>query len=205
MTGFWALYSDDKFKKIKSIEDEFKHYKIYFRLENAHLIFINVRKFGKFRIMDLDEINLRPSIAKLGPDILETPFNTAEFIKRLRRRKKEIGKALLDSSIVAGCGNIYKSEALFRAGINPFRTCDSLKNNEMKIIAEKLSEVALEALANKGSTLKDFKHVDGYSGLMQNRFKVYDRADKECTACNSRIIAEKQGDRTSFYCAKCQN
>lgn len=204
MTGVWHLYSEKLWKK-KKLKD-FKHYKVYFKLDNNnHLLFINVRKFGKFRIMDLQSIMERKSIAKLGPDILELPFNLEKFKINISRRKKEIGRALLDYTVVSGCGNIYKSESLFRAGINPFRICSDLSDNEINILAEKVSEVAQEALSNKGSTLKDFTHVDGYQGLMQNKFFVYGKKDENCEKCDSKIISEKQGDRTTFYCNNCQN
>ena len=203
MTGVWHLYSKNKWKE-KKLAD-FKHFKVYFEFDdNTHLLFINVRKFGKFRILELKTILSRNSIANLGPDILELPFDLDRFRDIISRRKKEIGKALLDYTIVAGCGNIYKSETLFRAKINPFRSCSELSREEITLLGEKLSEVAQEALMNKGSTLKDFTHVDGYQGLMQNKFFVYDKKDENCILCEKSIIAMKQGDRTTFYCDHCQ-
>lgn len=206
MTGVWHLYSEKVFRTFEPLEKEFKHLKVYFKLDgDLHLIFVNIRKFGRFLVENYQNILSNPSISQLGPDILDESFDFEEFEKRIAYRKVAVGKALLNSAVVAGCGNIYKCEALFRAKIDPFRTCNQLSTTEIKRLGSKLHEVGLEALKNKGSTLKDFKHVDGYSGLMQNSFQVYGRKDDLCFICNSKIQAEKQGDRTTFFCANCQN
>jgi formamidopyrimidine-DNA glycosylase len=148
------------------------------------------------------------SIANLGPDILEIPFEVDLFINRVRgkhnNRKVEIGKALLNPQIVAGCGNIYKSEALFLAGINPFKSVEKISDSKLKKLGHALSEVGQLALQNKGTTFRDYTHVDGYSGLMQNELKIYGRRGEMCLNCDTEISAAKQGDRTTYWCEYCQ-
>ncbi|MCY3414664.1 MAG: bifunctional DNA-formamidopyrimidine glycosylase/DNA-(apurinic or apyrimidinic site) lyase [Candidatus Heimdallarchaeota archaeon] len=206
MSGIWYILSSFSVDELG--QGEYKHFKLYFRLvlknDILHLIFVNTRKFGTFHIKQLDDILKQKSIASLGPDILDQPFKIDEFLLRFKGRKKEIGKALLDSSIISGCGNIYKCESLFRAGINPFTPSNKIPEKSLRLLAIKLSDVAHEAMRHKGSTLRDFKNVDGYAGLMQNTFQVYDRKDLPCIECAEPILAEKQGDRTSYYCPKCQ-
>ncbi len=204
MTGAWYLFDNVQWKKIDDPFKTYKHYKLYFQFDNMHLIFVNIRTFGRFELMDLKKLQSVSSINNLGPDILDDQFNTDEFIKRIKRRKSEIGKLLLDSKIVSGCGNIYKNESLFRAGINPFTPAYQLTINELSLLAVKLSEVGKEALINKGSTLQDYRNVDGYSGLMQNKFRVYGREGKPCFVCGNKIRSTKQGGRTTFWCPYCQ-
>ncbi|MFV2016303.1 MAG: hypothetical protein ACC656_12795, partial [Candidatus Heimdallarchaeota archaeon] len=167
------------------------------------------RTFGQFKMYDPKLIREVNSIATLGPDILELPFQTDLFIEKMRGKHKnrtvEIGKALLNPKIIAGCGNIYKSEALFLAKINPFKTVDLVSDKEMSNLGDALSKIGQLALKNKGTTLRDYTHVDGYSGLMQNELKIYGRKNENCLNCKSIVNTSKQGDRTTYWCSNCQN
>jgi formamidopyrimidine-DNA glycosylase len=210
MTGVWYHYSHEVWDQYDDPYDEYPHWKVHMQLDDSsHLLFVNVRTFGKFEVMNPEQLEEYPAIARLGPDILDDPFDTDEFIMRIRGknskpRTKEIGKCLLDYDIIAGCGNIYKSEALFRARINPFLPANEAKEYQLRQLGKYLSEVAHEAMKFKGSTLRDYRHVDGYSGLMQNNFRVYAREGEACLVCDAQIRAEKQGGRTSFWCPECQ-
>ena len=211
MTGVWHYYSDDIWKNTIQSLDNLPHWKVYFQLsDNSHLIFVNIRTFGRFEICSIDTINHHSSINNLGPDILEDVFDSSLFINRVRGNTKkpktrEIGKALLDSKIVSGCGNIYKNEALFLSNINPFTPSNLLSDKQLSTLAKNLHLVGHKALKFKGSTLRDYKHVDGYSGLMQNEFLVYDRQGETCNTCKSKILKSTQGDRASYWCINCQN
>ncbi|MCE7734494.1 MAG: bifunctional DNA-formamidopyrimidine glycosylase/DNA-(apurinic or apyrimidinic site) lyase [Candidatus Heimdallarchaeota archaeon] len=209
MTGAWHLYSADTWNSFDSPFEQFKHYKLYFYFTNGyHLLFSDVRTFGQFKMYDPNLIREVKSISTLGPDILELPFQNDLFIKKMRgkhnNRTIEIGKALLNPKIVAGCGNIYKSEALFLAKINPFKTVNLVSDEELSKLGDALSKVGQLALKNKGTTLRDYTHVDGYSGLMQNELLIYGRKEGNCSICNSLITAAKQGDRTTYWCTNCQ-
>ena len=158
--------------------------------------------------MSLNEVENHPSLKNLGPDILDEPFDAKSFLVRVRGEKririKAIGKLLLDSSIIAGCGNIYKSEALHRALIHPDTPANLLTDKQIITLGEKISQVGQEALTSKGSTISDFLQVNGVSGLMQNNFRVYGRDGQACTTCRSEIKRTKQDGRSSFWCPTCQ-
>lgn len=210
MSGVWYLYSEEVWQKFKDPFSKYKHWKVYFKLSgNMHLLFVNVRTFGRFVVYSPGDIENHPAIRSLGPDILADNFDTDEFISRMRgkssrRRTKDVGKCLLDYTIVAGCGNIYKNEALFHSRIHPMTPANELSDAQLRILGENLSKVAKKALKFKGSTLQDFKHVDGYNGLMQDKFTVYDREGENCKNCDTKIVKGKQGDRSSFWCPNCQ-
>lgn len=203
MTGIWRIYSSD------SEVQRAKHLKIIFFTDTNQFHFIDVRTFGYFRIVEsIEVVNSIPYVKNLGPDILDENFNTELFSQRIRgvgrKRSKEIGRILLESNVVSGCGNIYKSESLFRAGIHPSRGANTLSDEEISKLATELCAVGREALKSGGSTLRDFANVDGYDGLMQNKFKVYGRAGKPCSKCGSEVESFKQGGRRTFFCPECQ-
>lgn len=209
MTGSWHFFSNKNWKKITKPFEKYKHYKIYFHFSDGdHLLFNDPRTFGQFTYFESDQIYHHKAIANLGPDILELPFDNQDFIKRTRgkhnNRKVEIGKALLNPSIVAGCGNIYKSEALFKARINPFTNVNLISDTKLRKLGASLSEVGQLAIKNKGTTLRDYAQVDGYSGLMQNKLEIYGREGECCNNCSKTILASRQGDRTTFWCKSCQ-
>jgi formamidopyrimidine-DNA glycosylase len=209
MTGVWYLFSDRVWKKIENPFEEFKHYKLYFIIAPSHhLLFSDVRTFGRFQLFSKTEIQAHPSIANLGPDILDQPFNSKEFLKRVRGvgrpRTAQIGKLLLDYNVVAGCGNIYKSEALYRAKVHPMTATNLLQDEQIKEIGKQLSIVGHEAVKSKGTSIQNYRYLNGYKGLMQNKLKVYGLAGSPCAECGETIVAGKQGDRTSFWCPTCQ-
>ncbi len=210
MTGVWYHYSDQVWNEFDVPFEEYPHWKVYFGLDdNTHLLFVNTRTFGRFEMFTPEEIEEHKSIRTLGPDILDDEFDTDEFVKRMlgrgKSRIKEVGKCLLDYTIVAGCGNIYKSESLFLAKINPFTPANQLSENQLRELAKRLTEVGKKALRFQGSSLRDYRMVDGYSGLMQNEFNAYDRAGDPCSVCTTPILKATQGDRSSFWCPSCQD
>lgn len=210
MTGVWHYYSDKQWESFDQPLGIFKHYKLYFRLnDNTHLLFVDVRTFGRFETLSLKELEEHKAISNLGPDILDSNFDFQNFLTRARgkfnSRKMEIGKLLLNPKVVSGCGNIYKSEALFLAKINPLSPVDLIPDNKMIELGKCLLTVGLKALKRGGSSIRDYEHLDGYRGLMQNEFMVYDLADEPCSVCSTIISSGKQGDRTSFWCGHCQD
>lgn len=209
MTGSWHFFSNENWKKINKPFGKYKHFKMYFQFTDGdHLLFNDPRTFGQFTYFDSNEIFNHKAIDNLGPDILQLPFDYQQFIIRIRGknnlRKIEIGKALLNPKIVAGCGNIYKSEALFKSGINPFTNVNLISDAKLRKLGKSLSEVGQLAIKNKGTTLRDYTQVDGYSGLMQNKLEIYGREGEDCNTCKKSILASRQGDRTTFWCKTCQ-
>lgn len=216
MTGLWRIYSKEEWSQLElsfsktSLRKFHKHLKIAFLTKDEIVVFEDVRTFGRFEMFDDENVLFsHKSIADLGPDILDLEFDVDDFIKRIRGkgktpRRKEIGKVLLDYNVVSGCGNIYKSEALYLSKIHPLTPANQISDINLSVLAANLCKVAQKALANKGSTLRDYNTVDGYNGLMQNEFEVYGRTNEPCTRCETLIEQVRQGDRTSYFCPKCQ-
>jgi formamidopyrimidine-DNA glycosylase len=195
MTGIWHMQ--------ETLENLPPHAKVAVQLGTEAIVFVDPRTFGRYELLKEGTAKLLPIIAKQGPDIVRG-FDAALLAKQLKHRRGEIGRVLLDSKVVAGCGNIYKSESLYRAGIHPQRSADSLSAQECLRLAEALQAVAAEALERGGSSIRDFRNIKGYAGLMQNSFGVYNRKGLPCRLCRSLILSIKQGDRSSFFCEQCQ-
>jgi formamidopyrimidine-DNA glycosylase len=140
----------------------------------------------------------------MGPEPLAPEFTGRELAARLKGRRAPIKTALCDQRIVAGIGNIYASEALFRAGISPRRACGSVQGERAARLAAAVRAVLNDAIAAGGSSLRDYVQASGEIGFFQDRFAVYDRAGKPCPVCRKPIRRMVQGGRSTFFCGHCQ-
>ena len=143
-------------------------------------------------------------LCKLGPEPLNQKFNDEYLYQILRGRQQYIKSVIMDSSIVVGIGNIYASEALFYAGIKPQRRAHKLSKRETHILVKYIKEVINNAIKKGGSTMSDFFDVNGENGYFQNEHKVYGREGLSCFICQSIIKQKRIGQRSSFFCSKCQ-
>lgn len=140
----------------------------------------------------------------LGVEPLEAGF-TGELLHRMtRQRSAAIKQVLLAGDIVVGVGNIYCSESLFRAGINPKTPAKRISLARYQRLAQAVRDVLAEAIVQGGSTLRDFISVNGQSGYFQQTYFVYDRTGVPCRVCGTPIRQIKQGQRSTFYCVQCQ-
>lgn len=203
MSGKWVF--------VDNVKDITSHAKIILEMEKPpHAIFDDVRNFGQFRPYGtLQEVLEYKPIKKLGPDGLKIPFNCNLFLKLLEKKKyhfKQIGQVLLDQELVAGVGNIYKSEILFFAKIDPRKQVDKLTCTEKKKLCVAISTILQKAVNCNGSTfnIQPYKSPTGEIGDAQKWHKVYGREDAKCLECNHRIKRLKQDDRSTFFCSKCQ-
>jgi formamidopyrimidine-DNA glycosylase len=187
------------------------HDHVVFETEDGWVVrFNDARRFG---IMDLAErgtVSSHPLLAGLGPEPLEPEFDGPRLAKALAGRATSIEVALLDQRIVAGLGNIYVSEILYRAGISPRRRAGSIAGARAERLAAAVKSVLAEAVAAGGSSLRDYVQTSGELGYFQHRWAVYDREGKPCPDCDCdakrtggirRIV---QGGRSTFYCPKRQ-
>jgi len=140
----------------------------------------------------------------IGPEPFGPDFDGAWLYGETRSRSGAVKNALMDSHLVAGVGNIYANEALFRAGINPKTPARRIGLARYQRLAEKIRETLSLAIDAGGSSLRDYVNSSGEAGYFQDRFMVYDRADQPCFSCGTPIRALRQGQRSTFYCPRCQ-
>lgn len=143
-------------------------------------------------------------LRELGVEPLEAGFTGKLLYDRTRGRSTAVKQALLAGDIVVGVGNIYASESLFRARINPKTPAGRISLARYETLAQTVREVLAEAIVQGGSTLRDFIAVNGQSGYFQQTYFVYDRAGVPCKVCGTPIRQIKQGQRSTFYCVHCQ-
>jgi formamidopyrimidine-DNA glycosylase len=170
--------------------------------DGRRLALNDARRFGSLDLVRTEELEDWPAFKALGPEPLD--LDPRELKKRMAGRSAAIKLLLLDQRIVAGLGNIYVCEALFRAGIHPKRPGGSLSLQRVKRLVPAIRAVLEEAIAAGGSTLRDFASPDGELGYFSKRFAVYDREGQECR-CGAKVRRIVQGGRSTFYCARCQH
>lgn len=143
-------------------------------------------------------------IRSLGPEPLGDEFSGEYLWQRSRRRKVTIKQFIMNANIVVGVGNIYASEALFLAGINPLHAAGRVARQRYNVLADMIRQVLLKAIEAGGTTLRDFYGGDGEAGYFQQELAVYGREDEPCVTCKRPISALVLGQRSTFYCKKCQ-
>ena len=169
--------------------------------EGRRLALNDARRFGSLDLVRTGELEEWAPFKALGPEPLD--LDARELKRRLAGRTAPIKLLLLDQSIVAGLGNIYVCEALYRAGIHPARAGGSISMERLKRLVPAIHDVLSEAIAAGGSTLRDFAAPDGELGYFPKSFAVYDREGKPC-GCGGTVKRIVQGGRSTFYCPKCQ-
>jgi formamidopyrimidine-DNA glycosylase len=183
------------------------HDHVLLTLDDGTLIrFNDARRFGTIDYLRRDEAARHPLLAGLGPEPLEDGFNSTYLAKRLAGRLSSIKAALLDQRVVAGLGNIYVCEALYRAGVSPRRPAGSIGRGRAERLVKAIRSVLGEAIAAGGSSLRDYVQADGELGYFQHRWAVYGRESEPCPGCNCaegvrRVV---QSGRSTFYCARRQ-
>ncbi len=182
--------------------EDAKHVHVVFEFQGTSekLAFRDIRRFGGI-FLDNGRLKLPDGIVKLGPEPLE--INPADFQARFGSRNGRIKSLLINQRILAGLGNIYADECLFRAGIHPLRRPAKLKARWPKL-HQAVQEVLKEAIAAGGSSVDDYRHVDGKRGEFQKFHRVYGREKKPCFTCGSNVRRIVISGRSSFFCPVCQ-
>jgi len=181
-----------------------KETKVTFELSNGtYLNYNDQRLFGRLTLFEkLEDVK---HFAILGPEPFDLSFN-ASFIKEaLKRRNMAIKTVLMDHTFVAGIGNIYASEILFRSGISPKRAARGLKISEIKRMHTMTLEVLEEAILHRGSSMRNYRDGQGEKGTFNKLIKVYAREGEKCERCAAPILKIVQGGRSTFYCKHCQH
>ena len=168
-------------------------------VDSSTLQYCDVRRFGFTSVAQS-----HASIQKLGPEPLEANFNSRYLFESVSRRITNIKNLLLNQAIVAGLGNIYICESLYRASIHPLRTGNSITISEAGLLVKSIKQVLRKAIHNGGSSISDFLKSDGTRGSYQDHCETYNQAGKSCKRCGSKITRIAQGGRSSFFCPGCQ-
>ncbi|MBK1664983.1 DNA-formamidopyrimidine glycosylase [Rhodospirillum rubrum] len=172
--------------------------------------FRDPRRFGLITLAEPETLDDHPLLAKLGPEPLSEAFDAEVLVRRLNGRQASIKAALLDQGVVAGLGNIYVSEALFRAGISPLRPAASVTGAWAEALVTAIRAVLGEAIAAGGSSLRDHRQTDGALGYFQHSFAVYDRVGLPCPGCDCDVARTGgiermvQSGRSTFFCGRRQ-
>ncbi len=205
--GMSGCYSTLAANEVYAPHAKSKHDHVVFTLEDgAKVIYNDPRRFGFMDIFASDQIDACKFLAHLGPEPTGNALSAKQLFAKTSVRKGAIKTALLDQKLIAGLGNIYVCEALFRAKIHPFlRTCD-LSLSMLETLVCHIRNVIDEAIKAGGSSLKDFSNTDGELGYFQHQFAVYGQAGASCPApkCTGEIIRMVQAGRSSFFCPVCQ-
>jgi formamidopyrimidine-DNA glycosylase len=172
------------------------------RFDDGHeLRFLDVRKFGRFVFHE----DPAPTLARLGPEPLGPTFTVSWLRAALKGRRRMLKPLLLDQTFLAGLGNIYVDESLFRARIHPRRSADSLDRRAAAALHAAIREILAEAVAREGSSIDAFYRTpEGRPGAYQERFRVYGRAGRPCLRCGGPVRRLVVGQRGTHVCLRCQ-
>lgn len=167
------------------------------------LRFTDPRRFGCMLWTRRDPLRHR-LLVSLGPEPLDAGFDGSYLYRSARGRRASIKQHIMNGAVVVGVGNIYASEALFLAGINPRRAAGRVGPARMAALADAIRQVLSDAIAVGGTTLRDFSGGDGEPGYFQLHLRVYGREGQPCERCGAAVRRIVQGQRSSFYCPRCQ-
>ena len=204
MSGRFRIYQSDP----PELE---RHDHVVFDIEGgASVRFNDPRRFGFMDMTDTAGLAEYAMLENMGPEPLANDFNGPVLAQRLKGRRTPIKAALLDQSVVAGLGNIYVSETLFRAGLSPKRTAATVQGGRAEKLARAIRDVLTDAIAAGGSSLRDHRQPSGELGYFQHSFAVYGREGRACPGCDcdvgqtGGIRRITQSGRSTFYCARRQ-
>lgn len=184
-----------------------KHDHVVFHMDNgARITFNDPRRFGAMDLLDTKTADQHKLLKPIGPEPLGNGFDEAYLVRSLEGKGTPIKSALLDQRIVAGLGNIYVCETLYRARVSPLRKAGQISKQRVASLVPIIRQVLSEAIDAGGSSLKDFRQADGDLGYFQHSFDVYGREGEPCRTpdCVNLIKRAVQSGRSSFYCPICQ-
>ncbi|HEX7374754.1 MAG TPA: bifunctional DNA-formamidopyrimidine glycosylase/DNA-(apurinic or apyrimidinic site) lyase [Steroidobacteraceae bacterium] len=167
------------------------------------LRFNDPRRFGSL-VWVTGDPELHSLLKNLGPEPLEREFDADYLVGKARRRKVAIKQFLMDQKVVVGVGNIYASEALFRAGISPRKAAGRVPRAKLEALVGAVREVLGDAIRQGGTTLRDYVNAEGTPGYFRQKLYVYERAGKPCLKCGTPVRQLVQGQRSTYYCPGCQ-
>ena len=215
MSGSFRVGRDGREGKLAKYHHEKSkstaHDHVVFHMSNGDTVTFNdPRRFGSMKLVARTKIEQEPLLRSLGPEPLGNEFDAAMLAKACAGKKTSLKAALSDQRVVAGLGNIYVCEALYRARLSPKRRASTIadrngKPNERAVaLVDAIKAVLNDAIKAGGSSLRDHRRADGSLGDFQHNFQVYDREGQPCPSCKSKVKRIVQTGRSTFYCPGCQ-
>lgn len=188
------------------VEDPYNKYiHLIFYLDNGQMLgFSDLRKFAKIIAGTKEVIENLPELVRLGPEPLEASFKVEKFIKLMREERRKIKQVLMDPEVIAGIGNIYSDDILWKSKIHPFKPANKLKVEELKKLYKAIREVLAKAVRLRGTSTSDFRDTAGEEGGYTEHRNVYGRESEPCPRCGTAIARKKIGGRSAHFCPKCQ-
>lgn len=188
------------------IEDSYNHHvRLIFTLDNGQMLALSdVRRFAKVLFGTREQIESLAELTRLGPDALDPDLTEAAFFTLLSRQGRAIKQVLMDPFVIAGIGNIYSDDMLWRAKIHPKWPAKSLREKEMKTLYAAMREVLTTAVKMRGTSTTDFRDTDGKEGGYTEHRLVYRRTGQPCKRCKTPIQRMVVGGRSAHFCPKCQ-
>lgn len=171
---------------------------------DSYLIFSDVRRFGVLLGLPDKEVSFHPLIKKLGADALSKEFSPTYLWKKLQRSKRAIKDMLMDQQVVAGLGNIYVCELLFRVSLHPQTSAKTISFDKSKQMVTETKKLLRFAIQKQGSSVSDYVNSAGKKGGFQFFFSVYKKEKEPCVRCQTLIVRIKQNNRSTFFCPQCQ-
>ena len=195
------------FNWLKRNNSPCKHTRVrFFDRQENELRFIDVRSFGQIWWIKegLDPKKIIKGLGSLGPEPFSKDFNYEYLKKEFSKRTKSIKAVLLDQRIIAGIGNIYADESLFKAGISPFRKAKTIKKRELIKLRISIIDVLEKSIGSGGTTFSDFRNIEGLNGNYSMQANVYKRTGEKCKRCSNIIQRKKITGRSTHWCSNCQ-
>jgi len=203
-TALWHLGMSGSLRVVDADSDPEKHDHIDIILQNGKAIRMrDPRRFGALLFTRQNPLKHK-LIRKLGPEPLSDEFNADYLFHISRGRKMAIKQFIMNGHVVVGVGNIYACESLFKAGISPKWQAGKVSKARYEKLVTEIKKVLAKAIEQGGTTLRDFVQAEGKPGYFAQQLNVYGRADENCFECGSPIKQITQGQRSTFYCSKCQ-
>ena len=206
MTGRFRIEDGNLGEFHHETKDDPKHDHVVFRMQGGVSVTYNdPRRFGFMEMWPTSNFEEYQRLKEMGPEPLSNGFSAGYLGEALKGKAAPIKAALLDQKIVAGLGNIYVCEALFRSGISPRRKSSTIPGARAERLAPAINAVIAEAIEAGGSSISDFSNASGELGYFQHRFQVYDREGEACVTCGKAVRRLVQSGRSTFYCGGCQS
>jgi formamidopyrimidine-DNA glycosylase len=200
MTGAWfVVESIDEITETKFR----KHAHVILNMEDGGLlVYSDIRRFGELRLIGCEADH--PPLLKMAPEPFdqEASDHFLDFAALPKYAGKPIKEVVMDGHVISGCGNIYATEALYRMNIHPARKTERISMERKRELFQTIADILQESIDAGGSSISDYRNINGQSGSMQNRLQMYGR--KVCPGCGAATKSMKIGGRTSVYCPKCQ-